>query len=116
MYPLQTPFERRRWPTDQIESSVDKGANLLIARIPVWSEEVPTVDDIYSELWGGPSPQPIETRISLPEYFKGVWLVKSFGSVFLEKASNNRVQPTSLRSAADARRSLNLIAAGMSFR
>lgn len=79
----------KQWLAKQVADSIEKGANLLFARIPVWKtgNETDPKSDICFELFHSYEPQdelPLPLKEDPPEFFQGIWFLNRDSSVFMK--------------------------------
>lgn len=81
-------IEKRVWLEKRIKDCFDKGANYLIARLPVWESSsrsgIEAVRDVLHEYeLESDSQARIQVQFAVPEWFKGIYLIKKIGCVFV---------------------------------
>jgi hypothetical protein len=84
--------QKRSWIEEKIQESIQKGAQYLLARLPVWeSAETTGVEAIQAILGShtvqSPSEITIEVTFAIPDWFKGVYLIKPAAYVHVSAVS-----------------------------
>lgn len=95
---------KRRWLEKQVRECLNKGANYLLARLPVWeSSSCAGLDAIRQVLCEHRMIQTNHARInvpfSVPDWFRGIFLIKRNGHVFVSvtetlNLNTNQEQPS----------------------
>ncbi len=83
----QLETQVNRWIAAKVTDSINKGAHLLIARIPVWSSALqsPEKEDINFEIFRDRELRdeiPLRLDISIPPHFRGIWFFKNGSEMF----------------------------------
>ncbi|HBJ82872.1 MAG TPA: hypothetical protein DDZ88_03150 [Verrucomicrobiales bacterium] len=88
--------DTRKWLEKQIKECFNKGANYLIARLPVWeSSSCSGLDAIRQVLCEhevvSQDCASVEMPFQIPAWFKGVFLIKRYGHVFVSVTQKSRI-------------------------
>jgi hypothetical protein len=86
-YTPQTQEELAHWFSNRVWDCIEKGATLMISRIPVYSPAWQPIqeEDIHFELFRDHAPReelPVRISEMIPRHLKGVWIIKNGAQVF----------------------------------